>query len=126
MRALEGWLGSVTPVPPLTLRRVARAVGRGGERALTPTWPEGPKEGSRRPALRGCPWRPASCGRVLRRLAVSGSARGAIPVRWPAPARRAPRALEDVRKALTARNSQGTARQGDGKTRSPLDGNRQD
>ena len=32
-----------------------RAVSRGGQCALAPTWPEGPKEGSRRPARHGFP-----------------------------------------------------------------------
>jgi len=49
MRAPEGWPRLQHRTPPLTLRRAARAVGRGDECAPAPTWPEGPKEGSRRP-----------------------------------------------------------------------------
>src|SRR5215467_3548560 len=52
MRAPEGWPRLQHCAPPLTLRRAARAVGRGGECAPAPTRPEGPKEDSRRPARR--------------------------------------------------------------------------
>jgi hypothetical protein len=72
MRALEGWPRRVALHATADVRRAARAVGRGGKCVPAPTWPEGPKEGSRRPALHGDPWRPVGCGLgAARRLAVS-------------------------------------------------------
>jgi hypothetical protein len=73
------------------------------ECASAPTWPEGPKEGSRRLAPHGGPWRPASCGRSLRRCQSAVHLARHYPVRWPAATRRAPRALEAVEKVLTDR-----------------------
>jgi hypothetical protein len=60
MRAPEGWLRLQPRTPPLTLRRAARSVGRGVS-APAPTWPEGPKEGSRRPR-RGVGRHAGQCG----------------------------------------------------------------
>lgn len=79
----------------------------GVECAPAPTWPEGPKIGSRRPAHHGPPSNgdlvtDGSCA-VLR---SARSTRGAYQDRRPAPARRAPRALEDVEKVLTAGGSE--------------------
>jgi hypothetical protein len=89
--------------PTLTLWRVARAVGRGAVCASAPTWPEGPKEGSRRPARHG-PRRPPSCGRMQRQPAPSAyRARRLCTNGGPPPARRASRALEVVERVLTAR-----------------------
>jgi hypothetical protein len=103
MRAPEGWACLQHRAPPLTLRRAAHAVGRGRECASAPTWPGGPKEGSRRPG-------------ALRSLMASQLRAEAAPLdsqrrcraalshgRHPAPARRAPRALDVyVKKILTA------------------------
>jgi len=69
--------------------------------------PPGPKEGSQRPARHDSPWRPASCGPVLRRYAVSGCLARRYPGAAADPIRRAERALEYVEKVLTDRT--GTA-----------------
>ena len=70
--------------PPLTLRRAARAVGRGVECAPAPTWPEGPKEGSRRPRATV----PLAASQLRADAApptVSACGRAALlHVRWPA------------------------------------------
>jgi hypothetical protein len=94
MRAPEGWPRLQQRAPPLTLRRAARAIGRGVECASAPTWPGGPKEGSRRPgAPRSPDGQPATGGcRAAPQSAVPS--RGASQDRCPAPARRAPRALD--------------------------------
>jgi len=100
-RAPEGWPRLQPRAALLTLRRSARAADRrGGECAPAPTWPEGPKEGSRRPGASRSPpvasqsWAEAAPldSRRRRRAALSHGRR-------PAPARRAERALEVVCRA---------------------------
>jgi hypothetical protein len=87
---------------PLTLRRVARAVGRGVECAPAPTWPEGAKGRQPAPGAPQSPRTQASCRRLLRRLTVSacGARRFCMCRGQPRPgALRAPLML--VKKLLT-------------------------
>jgi hypothetical protein len=79
----------------------------GTARAPTPPWPEGPKSGKRRPRRATSPGRPRLVtGRSCAASGVSVTSRGAYPRAAASRARRAPRALEDVRKVLTDRGSQ--------------------
>ena len=71
--------------------------------------PKGPKEGSRRPARHASLVARQLRGGMLRRRAVSGGWCGAVPVWWLAPARRAPRALDDVRKFSPSGQDHGCA-----------------
>jgi hypothetical protein len=81
-RAPEGWPHLRSRAPLLTLRRAARAVGRGGECASAPTWPEGakgrqPAPGAPRsppggqPAMGGCRV-PKVSAAVARRFRMNG------------------------------------------------------
>jgi hypothetical protein len=100
-RAPEGWPRLQSRAPPMTLRRTARAVGRGGECASAPTWPEGAKGRQPAPgAPRSPPWRPASYGRMLRRRTVSAAVARRFRMNGgQSLARRAERALEVVCRA---------------------------
>jgi hypothetical protein len=81
---------------------VRRAAGT--TRAPTPPWPGGPKSGRRRPGAQLSPQRPRPMtGGSCAAPRSAPSARGAYQQRWPAGARRAPRALEAVEKVLTTR-----------------------
>ena len=76
--------------------------------APTPPWPEGPKSGWRHPGARRPPEEAHSVTGGSR--AASGSApspHSALPGAVASRVRRAPRALEDVEKVLTARAAQG-------------------
>jgi hypothetical protein len=81
--------------PPLTLQRVALAVGCGVECAPAPTWPEGAK--GRQPA-HGRATDPRAATQQSADAAPSHRQRidraALLHVRCPARARRAPRALE--------------------------------
>jgi hypothetical protein len=101
MQAPEGW-------PAFVIARVAADVaarspcfGRGGEYTLAPTWPGGPKEGSRRPARHAVPpgGQPAaggSCAALRQGLPRAALSRCGGQLVW-----RAPRALEDVENFVT-------------------------
>jgi hypothetical protein len=96
-----GMAPPATRAPLLTLWRTAQPDIRGVGCAPAPTWPEGPKEGSRRPACHGSLmasqlWADAAPHHSQRgrRAAISHDRR-------PGPARRARRALEDVEKVIT-------------------------
>ena len=73
----------------------------GAECAPTPTWPEGPKIGRRRPARHGLPSdRYQVTDRSSAVLRSAQSTRVALPRSTSSPARRALRALEAVWKVL--------------------------
>jgi len=96
-----GGMAPLQAAPPMTWRRAARAVGRGVEFASAPTWPGGPKEGSRRPARHGS----LAASQLRAELAPLHSQRrcraALLHGGRPATARRARRALEAVQKVLT-------------------------
>jgi hypothetical protein len=77
--------------------------GRGGESAQAPTWPEGPKEGSRRPARRGSPVVASQLRATPAPPAVSGCLARRYPGAVASRIRRAERALEDVEQVVTNR-----------------------
>ena len=87
--------------PPLALRRVARAVGRGVECAPAPTWPGGPKEGSRRPGASRFPGGQPTAGGRCAALQSAPPPRGALACCGGQPRPGAPRALEVVERVLT-------------------------
>ena len=80
--------------------------GRGGECAQAPTWPARAKGRQPAPGAARLPLMASQlfggCCAAFQSVIAS---RGAIPVRWPALARRAPRALEDVERIVTSRCS---------------------
>ena len=76
-----------------------RPVGRGGECAPAPTWPEGPKEGSRRPACHGSPDGQPAYGQKLRHSTVSAAVEPRFRVNGGQPRPGARSALEVVRRA---------------------------
>jgi hypothetical protein len=102
--ALGGWPPGTRRAPRLSRRgaQLARLVS-GAWSAPTPPWPEGPKSGTRRPALKVPRLSLTGCPRMLRRLGVSAF-RARRGLRSAASqVRRAPRALEDVEKVLTGK-----------------------
>jgi len=89
IEAPEGWPPHATRVPLLTLRRVARSVGRGVERAPAPTWPEGAKGRQPAPGRATFPRRPANSGEAApsRRQRICLRSAPACTAADPGPAR---------------------------------------
>jgi len=102
-RAPEGW----PLLPSRTTTHVAasyRAAGTGTKCAPAPTWPEGPKEGSRRPRAT-VPWWPARHGRTPRRSAISAAVTRCSRMYGGQPRPGAERALEYVLSGAAAGSS---------------------
>ena len=97
----------------------ARVVGRGVECVPAPTWPEGPKEGSRRPARRVPLGGQPTTGGSSAGPPSAHRCAALLHGQRPAPARRAPRAFKDVEIVITKSGNIRCRRRAHGRFRWP-------